>query len=320
LPSIKQDVQRDREIELQHRGTMYMRAIQHFYKRMGSYPTSLEQLENSNHVRFLRKRYKDPMTWDKETHKEKDFKLLHMQDIMLGNGPTLGGQPGVGGMPGQAGLGGQLGGQLGQLGQGANALGGIQNALGLANQLGGAQGIQSALNQNANPTAGASSDSSDQSGQGAGTTGTSGSPPGTTPGGTNPAGPGASGNPALGGGPNGQTFGGGAIVGVASTDKKHKSILEFNKKNHYNDWYFIYDPASDTGKLLVGPWQPLTIGSGGIGQPIGTGPAGTQPGNGQSGFGQSGFGQSGFGQSGPGGQQPGFGQTPPNSNQQNQQQ
>ena len=36
-------------------------------------------------------------------------------------------------------------------------------------------------------------------------------------------------------------FGGGPIVGVASTSKA-QTIREFNHKNHYNQWQFIYDP------------------------------------------------------------------------------
>ena len=46
-------------------------------------------------------------------------------------------------------------------------------------------------------------------------------------------------------------FGGGPILGVASTSKA-KTIREFNKKNHYNEWLFIYDPNSDRGGLLKG--------------------------------------------------------------------
>jgi len=53
----------------------------------------------------------------------------------------------------------------------------------------------------------------------------------------------------------GQTFGGGPIVGVASTSQK-ESIRIYNKKNHYNDWQFIYDPTSDRGGLITGPYQP----------------------------------------------------------------
>jgi type II secretory pathway pseudopilin PulG len=50
-------------------------------------------------------------------------------------------------------------------------------------------------------------------------------------------------------------FGGGPIVGVASTSKD-QSIREFNKKKHYDQWQFIYDPATDRGGLLNTPAQP----------------------------------------------------------------
>jgi type II secretory pathway pseudopilin PulG len=50
-------------------------------------------------------------------------------------------------------------------------------------------------------------------------------------------------------------FGGGPIVGVASTSKD-ESIREFNKKKHYDQWQFIYDPATDRGGLLNTPAQP----------------------------------------------------------------
>src|SRR5271157_2848963 len=119
LPDIKQQVQRDREEELRHRGTAYMRAIQHFFKKFGRYPTRVEELENTNNLKFLRKRYKDPMSTDPKTGKEKDFKLLHQQDISLNNGPLLPGQsgiPGQGGLPGQGGVPGALGSMPGGLG------------------------------------------------------------------------------------------------------------------------------------------------------------------------------------------------------------
>ena len=54
---------------------------------------------------------------------------------------------------------------------------------------------------------------------------------------------------------SGQVFGGGPIVGVASTSKL-KTIREFNNKSHYSDWPFIYDPSSDRGGLLNTPTQP----------------------------------------------------------------
>jgi hypothetical protein len=72
------------------------------------------------------------------------------------------------------------------------------------------------------------------------------------------------------GGP--QVFGGGPILGVASTSKAN-TIREFNKKNHYNDWMFVYDPNSDRGGLLKGPIEPDSTQNS-VG---GTMPAGMQP-------------------------------------------
>ena len=50
-------------------------------------------------------------------------------------------------------------------------------------------------------------------------------------------------------------FGGGPIVGVASISKA-TTIREFNHKNHYNQWQFIYDPTMDRGGLITTPAQP----------------------------------------------------------------
>src|ERR1035438_2855073 len=94
LPSIRLQIQRDRELEMQHRGTAYMRAIQHFYKKFGRYPSRVEELENTNNMRFLRKRYTDPVNIDRATGKEKPFKFLTQLDISLNNGPVLGLNPG----------------------------------------------------------------------------------------------------------------------------------------------------------------------------------------------------------------------------------
>ena len=68
-----------------------------------------------------------------------------------------------------------------------------------------------------------------------------------------------------GSGFNGPTFGGGPILGVASTSKK-QSIRVFFTKNHYNDWLFIYMKQTDRGGLLVGPINPgVQTGISGIG-------------------------------------------------------
>jgi type II secretory pathway pseudopilin PulG len=261
LPEIGQQIRRDREEELRHRGSAYMRAIQHFYKKFGRYPSRVEELENTNNVRFLRKRYTDPMNVDPATGKERDFKLLHQTDISLNNGPVLGQTPGQGGLPGQSGLGGAQGG-----------LGGLQGAPGgLGAQAGG---LQNPPNGDPNdPSSGNASASSSNA------TGAAG----------NPSSPGSS-SSSSGSGFNGPTFGGGPILGVASLSKA-KTIRIFNDKSHYNDWLFIYLPMADRGSLLTGPVNPnMQNAMGGLAPGLGGGVPG------QGGLGQGGFGQGGFGQ------------------------
>src|SRR6201997_4358496 len=76
LPSITFDIKRNREEEMVHRGVQYSRAIRAYYKKFGRYPAKIEDLENTNQLRFLRKRYKDPITG-------KDFRLLHYGEAKL---------------------------------------------------------------------------------------------------------------------------------------------------------------------------------------------------------------------------------------------
>ena len=295
LPEIGQQIRRDREEELRHRGTSYMRAIQHFYKKFGRYPSRIEELENTNNFRFLRKRYKDPINHDPQTGAERDFKFLHATDVSLNNGPVLGQIPGQNGLQGQGGLQGPggFGGRQGQA-----AMGALQ---GLAAQMGGMQaGMAGAQNSpNVNSTDASGSDAQgNPNAPGASSTASSGTPSSS--------------------GFNGATFGGGPILGVASTSKD-KSIRVFFDKNHYKDWLFIYVPIADRGGLLTGPVQPglpsgnLAGVSGTVGGAQGVG-QGTGQGQGQ-GFGQAqGFGQ---GQGLSNGQSPGLSnQDQPNTGQQ----
>ena len=62
LPKVRQEIQRDQEIETVHRGQQYARAIQLYYRRFRAYPTSVDALVDTNGIRFLRKRYADPLT------------------------------------------------------------------------------------------------------------------------------------------------------------------------------------------------------------------------------------------------------------------
>ena len=89
VTSFKFDIQRDREEEMIHRGVQYSRAIRAYYKKFGRYPATIENLENTNQQRFLRKRYKDPLT-------KRDFRLLHFGEAKLAlNGMGSGVIPGA---------------------------------------------------------------------------------------------------------------------------------------------------------------------------------------------------------------------------------
>jgi type II secretory pathway pseudopilin PulG len=110
-PKMAQAIRRDRETEMIHRGVQYARAIKKFYKKFGRYPTSIDQLKNTNNIRFLRKEYKDPMSADGK------WRLVRFGEVQLGQqgGGVLGG---AGGTTGGAASGGTLppivGGALGE--------------------------------------------------------------------------------------------------------------------------------------------------------------------------------------------------------------
>jgi type II secretory pathway pseudopilin PulG len=61
-PAIGTQIKRDREDELMRRGKQYRRAIQLYYRKFGRFPGSLDELKSTNNIRFLRKKYTDPIT------------------------------------------------------------------------------------------------------------------------------------------------------------------------------------------------------------------------------------------------------------------
>jgi type II secretory pathway pseudopilin PulG len=61
-PRIEQQLQRDRELEATHRGKQYIRAIQLCYRKFHAYPPNVDALVKTNEVRFLRKKYTDPIS------------------------------------------------------------------------------------------------------------------------------------------------------------------------------------------------------------------------------------------------------------------
>jgi type II secretory pathway pseudopilin PulG len=236
VPSITFEIKRDREEEMIHRGVQYSRAIRAYYKKFGRYPTKIEDLESANNMRFLRKRYKDPLNC--RSGKCADFKLLHFGEVQMSMSGFGGGT-----IPGANPIGANAGGLNGGPGGQPSAFG--------ANPSFGAS-PNSPLGQN-QPAAGTPQAGTDPSQPGSQT-----SPDAT---GANPTGPGSSspGSNQLG---SGQIIGG-PIVGVASNSPiKDSTYREFNHKKKYKDWVFIYDPAQDQGRLITTPYQPHLQGFG----------------------------------------------------------
>lgn len=72
MPRLALEMQRNREELLIERGEQYARAIKVFSKKNKKWPQTIEELESFNGVRFLRRRYKDPMTGKDE------WRLIHI--------------------------------------------------------------------------------------------------------------------------------------------------------------------------------------------------------------------------------------------------
>ncbi len=62
VPKVREEIQRDQEIEAMHRGQQYVRAIQLYYRRFHTFPPNIEALQETSGIRFLRQRYTDPLT------------------------------------------------------------------------------------------------------------------------------------------------------------------------------------------------------------------------------------------------------------------
>ncbi len=72
MPRIVFQGQREKEQLLIDRGEQYKRAIQLYVRKNKKYPASLDDIEKSQDIRFLRKKYKDPLTG------KDDWRIIHM--------------------------------------------------------------------------------------------------------------------------------------------------------------------------------------------------------------------------------------------------
>jgi type II secretory pathway pseudopilin PulG len=293
-PAISFEIRRDQEQEMIHRGVQYSRAIRGYFKKFGRYPTRLEDLENTQNLRFLRKRYKDPINGQ-------DFRLLHYGEPGVTLAGGLAGGIGGSSIPGASAIGSPGGlnsaggfSQPSAFGGNANsAFGGNSNGAFGGNSNGGfGAASNSGTGSNSSATNAANTDPSQSSSS---SSQDSGSAKGSSSDSSDQS-------------SSSQLVASGPIVGVASVSKK-TTIREFNKKKKYNEWQFVYDPTSDHGGIITTPNQPnlQTFSIQGAqslqpGQNGQTGTSTTSPFGSPSGFGNQ---SSGFGN-----QPSSFGSTP----------
>src|SRR5437016_8849901 len=103
-PNIKTEGQREKEKEMIWRGRQYARAVKQYYRKMGRFPTSLEDLTKPKvgSLHFMRQAYKDPMNTQ-----DGSWRLIYVgpagqligslkpqpQNVLFGQAPVVPGMP-----------------------------------------------------------------------------------------------------------------------------------------------------------------------------------------------------------------------------------
>lgn len=198
VPRMRASIELDRERETMQRGKQYARAIKLYYKKFSAYPPSIDALVKTNNVRFLRKRYTDPMTG------KDDWRPIHFGENKTPMAMGFFGQPLA-----------QSGSTV--AGTGPSGSGGLSDS------------SSSVFSSGSSATSSTSTSATSTSSGSTSSTGTTG-----------------------------QTFGGAGIVGFAP-GKQAQSILLLKKKDHFNEWEFLYSPASDAKTITSG--SATTVGS-----------------------------------------------------------
>ena len=72
LPRAAFESQRAKEDDLVYRGSQYSRAVRLYFRKNRKYPARLEDLEKTNNIRFLRRKYVDPIT------KKEEWRFIHI--------------------------------------------------------------------------------------------------------------------------------------------------------------------------------------------------------------------------------------------------
>jgi len=214
-PRVAHELRREQEVETIHRGNQYVRAIQMYHKKIGSYPGSMEQLEKTNNQRFLRRRYIDPMTG------KDDWRLIHLGEAKTTvkgffgqplSGIASSGLGSAAGMASPGGTGTPVGSSTPAFGSPSSGAGSsIGSPLGSSGL--GSSGLSGGLGSSNSPTSSNSSRSAGQSSNG----------------------------------PDSLTGNGGPFIGVGLV-KDGNSITVLNEQTTYATWEFLYDPRIEQMK------------------------------------------------------------------------
>ncbi len=312
LPVTLFEARRQKEELLVDRGHEYTRAVQLYYRRFrGQYPASIEQLENTNSIRFLRHRFKDPFTG------KEDWRLLHAGPggMLIDSRVNPIKQPNS--SNGSSGIGG-----FGSAGTSRDAA--TSHPVDTSTSSDTAEAIvvppirssRPAISANGSDSAGAVAPTTAELDQNPATPllpvsepdTASASAPGGLPG--QGQGPGASANnsagaaamsavqnliSSAGNGPQAQQsafgqnqqpgqLGGGSLAGIASRATGH-TIMRVNDQSDYSLWEFYYDPSKD--KSMGNPLASASAAApNGVSNP---GPNNSAPSTGNSGFSSGGF-------------------------------
>jgi type II secretory pathway pseudopilin PulG len=285
-PKVAQDLRREREVEAIHRGNQYVRAIRLYYRKSNTYPATIEQLEKTTNIRYLRQRYVDPITG------KDDWRLIHVGEAKT-TVKGFFGQPlaGLATGPG-AGMGSPIGSNAGAAGAAGPGQTGLTSVFGSP---GGGGGLgSSSPGGGLGSSSGGLGSSPGGGGLGGSTVGGTSTLGGTSSGGlgSSTAGTGtAASTIGASGGIGGQSatsFSGSAqpFVGVG-VPKEGDSITILNEQTTYNTWEFIYDPRIEQlyakGAMLGAGSNALGSGSGssmGSGSGSSLGGFGNNPGSG----------------------------------------
>jgi hypothetical protein len=269
-PRILQQGKREKEQEMIWRGQQYVRGVKLYYRKMGRFPTSIDDLTKPKvgALRFMRQAYKDPMNSGDGT-----WRLIYVgpagqligslkppQTLQIpGAGPGLGTSASAlaSASTGQrsSGTGSSAFGSFGNT-AGGNTAGGAQTAAG--NTAAGTPPANGEANPQAGAQPGAAADGSQPAaadGSGAATGDAMSTPQAIAPTET-------------------PTIIGGNIIGVGSKISA-PSVIVYDKAKNYHLFEFIWDPSKDT--TIAGAPPPTGTG---LGQNIGTNPSsfGQQPG------------------------------------------